>query len=292
MEFDEFRSKYIKEIEQIFSRLEKRFASGQDSFARALYASASKYVQESVSKGEEQEVCRFLHGLNHTDLYLAHSCADGDEQAWEAFLSEYRGILESLARQVSGSDLDWEDLLDALLAELYGIGRDATARRSKFVHYSGRGSLRGWLKAVLFQLSVDLRRADKRLVQPEDEREFERSVRLQAEESLEERYTAAVSSALSKAISWQDPQMRLLLSYYYYDNLTLKQIGQLFGVHEATASRWLQRVQKQLRREVERILSQDFAMSVAEVEECLRLAAEGSVTDVKAMLDETSKQSP
>lgn len=292
MDFDEFKTRYVKEIEQIFSCLEKRYASGRDTLARALYASASKYVQEVAGRGEEIKVSNFLKELHHSDLYLAHSCADGDEQAWEAFLSEHRGFLESLARQVSGSDLDWGDLLETLMAELYGIGRDVEVRRSKFAHYSGRGSLRGWLKAVLFQVSVDMRRSGKRMVQ-QDEQEFERcTAPVQPEESLEDRYSAAVSSAFSTAISRQDPQMRLLLSYYYYDNLTLKQIGQLFGVHEATASRWLQKVQRRLRKEVEKILSRDYAMSATEVEECLRLAAEGGVTDVKSMLDGTRKQGP
>lgn len=292
LEFDEFKIKYIKEIERIFSRLEKRFTDC-DGFARALYTSASKYVQEVAGRGEERGVSKFLHELHHADLYLAHSCAEGNEQAWESFLKEHRGFLESLARQFSGSDLDWEELLDTLLAELYGIGRDGGVRRSKFAHYSGRGSLRGWLKAVVFQLSVDLRRSGKRLVQPEDDREFERhTAPVEPEERVEEHYNTAISNALSTAISRQDPQMRLLLSYYYYDNLTLKQIGHIFRVHEATVSRWLQRVQQQLRRDVEKILSRDFAMSVAEVEACLRLAAEGGVADVKAMLDETRSQGP
>jgi transposase len=66
----------------------------------------------------------------------------------------------------------------------------------------------------------------------------------------------------------------LLLAYYYYDEMTLREIGQLFNVHEATISRWLTKVQKRTRKLVEKSLARDHQFKRREVSEAIELAAE------------------
>jgi transposase len=56
--------------------------------------------------------------------------------------------------------------------------------------------------------------------------------------------------------------------------MTLREIGQLFDVHEATISRWLTKVQKRIRKLVEKGLARDHRFNRREVAEAIELAAE------------------
>jgi DNA-directed RNA polymerase specialized sigma24 family protein len=108
---------------------------------------------------------------------------------------------------------------------------------------------------------------------------------------LSERYQVATHKALAQAITSLDPRMKVVLNYYYYDNLTLKQIGQVFGVHEATASRWLQKIQQDIRQMVERFLKQEYKFNSVQIKECLEYAAQGEGVDIKSLLAETEPPS-
>jgi transposase len=79
----------------------------------------------------------------------------------------------------------------------------------------------------------------------------------------------------------------LLLAYYYYDEMTLREIGQLFNVHEATISRWLTKVQKRIRKLVEKSLTRDHQFKRREVNEAIELAAEEMDISVREYLVES-----
>ncbi|HYV04204.1 MAG TPA: sigma-70 family RNA polymerase sigma factor, partial [Blastocatellia bacterium] len=178
-------------------------------------------------------------------------------------------------------------------AELYGLRESAGARVSKFSFYSGRGSLRGWLRAVVFQLSADHHRQTNRLVQTDEPEDMDRLVRAGPEperadpsdlEFVRQRYSTAVAAALRRAMGELETRERLLLTYYYYDDMTLREIGQVFGVHEATISRWLTKVQKHARKLVEKSLARDHRFNRREVSEAIELAAERMDINVREFL--------
>jgi RNA polymerase sigma factor (sigma-70 family) len=91
-----------------------------------------------------------------------------------------------------------------------------------------------------------------------------------AEEIFEEKQLARdVSKALNQAIAELDAEDKLLLKMYYYDELKLKEIGQMMGFHEATASRKIVRIQTDIRKAVERILQSNHHWSEEEVKRYL-----------------------
>ena len=49
----------------------------------------------------------------------------------------------------------------------------AAIRRASLAYYSGRGSLGGWLRAVVSQLAIDEFRKQSKFVQIEEDREFD-----------------------------------------------------------------------------------------------------------------------
>lgn len=303
---EEFQKAFKKDIDEILSRIERRYSVSPEEMGAALFASARKYIgdvleQTTSNPGLTVEARRasadYFASLNLDDLCLAVACAKGDEKAWEDFYREYRGYLTNIARTMTQDAGAAEQLADSTFAELYGLRESAGARVSKFSFYSGRGSLRGWLRAVVFQLSADLHRQTSRLVQTDEPEDLERLAR--APESNEqgsaelayirERYRAAVTDALNKAFNEIEARERLLLAYYYYDEMTLREIGGMFDVHEATISRWLAKIQKRVRKLVEKSLARDHGFNRREVSEAIELAAEQMDINVRDYLVEATR---
>ena len=81
-------------------------------------------------------------------------------------------------------------------------------------------------------------------------------------------------AVLDEAIAGLEPKDRLRLRLYYGQQLTLAQIGRLTGEHEATVSRKLDRVRRDLQDSVETLLRREHGLSEAAVRECLETAAE------------------
>ena len=292
MTVDEFLHAFESDITQLAARIERRYSVSDTELISTVHASAKKYLGEIIdqisgnpgpSPAARKASSEFLASLNADDLCLATACAKGDEQAWEDFFREYRSYLVSVARTMTQDAGAAEQLADSTFAELYGLRESGGSRVSKFSFYSGRGSLRGWLRAVVFQLSADHHRQTSRLVQTEEPEEMDRMVLAAATperkvtsdlDYVQQRYRDAISAALQQAISELEPRERLLLAYYYYDEMTLREIGQLFDVHEATISRWLTKVQKRLRKLVEKGLARDHRFNRREVTEAIEMAAE------------------
>src|SRR6185369_535391 len=292
MTVDEFQHAFESDLTQLVARIERRYSVSDTEVISTVHASAKKYLGEIVdqisgnpgpSPAARKAAGEFLSSLNADDLCLATACAKGDEQAWEDFFREYRSYLVSVARTMTQDAGAAEQLADSTFAELYGLRESGGTRVSKFAFYSGRGSLRGWLRAVVFQLSADHHRQTSRLVQTEEPEEMDRLAHAAEKPPIKsttdldfvrDRYRDAVAQALRRAIGDLDSRERLLLAYYYYDEMTLRDIGQLFDVHEATISRWLTKVQKHVRKLVEKSLARDHSFNRREVAESIELAAE------------------
>ena len=122
-------------------------------------------------------------------------------------------------------------------------------------------------------------------MQVEEAREFENLANESAEKSEnlavishhnnaedifdEKQLTRDVSKALNQAIAGLGADDKLLLKLYYYDEIKLKEIGQTFGYHEATASRKIVRIQTEIRHSVEKILKTQHNWSENEVRKYL-----------------------
>lgn len=292
MTVDEFQQTFETELHELLTRIEQRYSVTDAEMTGVVHASAKKYLadellQTSGNPGPSAEARKtavdYLSSLNANDLCLAAACAKGDDRAWEDFFREYRSYLLSVARTMTQDAGAAEQLADSTFAELYGLRETAGARVSKFSFYSGRGSLRGWLRAVVFQLSADHHRQTSRLVQTEEPEEMDRLAHAAEKPPIKsttdldfvrDRYRDAVAQALRRAIADLESRERLLLAYYYYDEMTLRDIGLLFDVHEATISRWLTKVQKHVRKLVEKSLARDHSFNRREVAEAIELAAE------------------
>lgn len=268
-------------IEHLISRAENpRGLTGSDVAGR-VGATVEKYLLRDSPNAAHTEIEEFVHDIRADDLCLIVACERGNEQAWEDLVANFDSTVKSAARKISSNNEDAEDLASSIWAELYGLRQDADGnKKSKLAYYSGRGSLAGWLRAVVSQLAVDQFRKQSKFVQIEEEREFENLANEAAhndgnhfgshtenpEDLLTESQTSSdVSEALSAAIAALEAEDRLILKLYYFDDLKLKDIAATFGYHEATASRKLTRVQAEIRKGVEKGLRERHGWTDIEV---------------------------
>lgn len=184
----------------------------------------------------------FLQSLKIEDLALAQGCALGNQAAWERFAARYGGRLQTMALSITREESSARDLAGSVYADLFGS--------RKLLSYSGRGSLEGWLRAVMTREHVDRLRASRRLTNLDSEVEL-RAV--SERYSADERLAAAVDAALCILKSDE----RFLLASYYLDGRTLAEIGRAVQVHESTVSRRMEklvvRLRKQTIRELQRL---------------------------------------
>ncbi|MCW5956853.1 MAG: sigma-70 family RNA polymerase sigma factor [Pyrinomonadaceae bacterium] len=282
--------KHSPAIDEAVSRLIARAGNSRGLGAADLRprvdSALGKYLFKENSNVEHREVSAFVDELRSDDLCLIVACERGDEKAWEDLVANFDSTVKSAARKISANSEDAEDLASGIWAELYGLRQDADGnKKSKLAYYSGRGSLAGWLRAVVSQLAIDQYRKQSKFVQIEETREFENiaeessnhsgnSQVLHHTESPEELFSEKqtsedVSAALRSAIAGLDDEDRLIMKLYYFDDLKLKDIAATFGYHEATASRKLVRVQSEIRKSVEKELKKTHGWSEGEIKRYL-----------------------
>ena len=273
-------------IERLLARaVDSRELRGADLSVR-VQLSLGKYLLRDNARPEHVEIKAFIDEIRADDLCLVIACERGDEKAWEDLVANFDATVKSAARKFASNTEDTEDLASSIWAELYGLRVDADGnKKSKLAYYSGRGSLAGWLRAVVSQLAVDQFRKQSKFVQIEENREFENLANEASENNnnhhvvshadnpediLTEKQTAGdVSAAVREAIATLDPEDRLIMKLYYFDDLKLKDIAATFGYHEATASRKLVRVQTEIRKSVEKSLREQHGWTDDEVKRYL-----------------------
>lgn len=249
-----------------------RWGVSDDRFGRALAASADKGLAEDA-RANSRAVARYLGALRLEDLALACACADGHDAAWEHFVRELRPALYRAADAIEPQG-GARDLADALYAELFGMTERGGERASLFRYYHGRSSLATWLRAVLAQRHVDRVRERRRTSPlPEEESAGALPAPPVDVDSHRERDVSAVSRAFERAVTGLSASDRIRLGCYYAQGLTLSQTAKLFGEHEATASRHLTRIRREIRAAMERHLRSE-GLSDAAIARGLRSAAE------------------
>ncbi len=281
MKIDDFIARHSKPIAALFKGVAERYGVTERQFAERVALIAVRSGEDSGSAKE------FLAGIRADELCLAVACENGDGAAWEKFETEFRHSMQGAARALTKDEAEAEDLVQFVYGELFGVRTDGDKRLSKLAHYSGRGSLGGWLRAVVYQCFIDRKRQTARFEQVEEASEFERlannaamngngslQVHLAAPDDLEDtRLRRATEEAITQAFAEMNPRDRLMLNYYYFEDLTLREIGLLMNVHEATISRWLAKAQREIKRKTEEILQRSYGLRRAEVGECIEIAA-------------------
>ena len=280
-----------------------------DTFTKRVTPVVEKYLLRDEPEATTETIGSFITGLQVDDLCLVMACERGDQAAWSDLVERFSVAVRSAARSASSNEDAAEDLAQSIWAELHGLRVRQDGRPAgKLSYYSGRGSLAGWLRAVVAQLAIDQHRKQVRLVQTEEDGDFDRlaseassesSIAIAAEspaQGMEDRFAAReIENALSGAIAELSAEDRLLVKLYYFDGLRLREAGAVLGVHEATASRRLTRIHQELRNEVQRVLVQEHRWTKSEAERCFAEVALHVDTNLEQLVtsgrDQTASKS-
>jgi len=255
----------------------------RDSLALILCEVGQKHFTAASS---EVEIRTFFLSLRVEELALARACAQGNNSAWEIFLTRFREKLYSAALRIAREDSAARDLADTLYADLYGTGTRQGERVSKLSSYTGRGSLEGWLRTVLAQEYVNRYRRTRRLVSLDEEAED--GAQFHAPEP-----PAAVpsdlrlESATDEALANLSGEDRTILSAYFLDERTLAEIARMLGVHESTISRKVDKLTKALRKQILAGLGRR-GMSRRQAEEALEVDVRDLQVNIRRSLAQDS----
>lgn len=284
------------------------FAVSRDDFSAALAGAVEKYADCLGAGGRTsaRKLRQFINELQHADLYLALACARGNESAWWEFDRRYRSFVERLARHLLKTRADADEVIDHIYAELFGTKIVDGNRQSKFRTYTGRGTLQGWLRAVVSHAVIDFYRRRQDEVSLDKLEEFGGEPRMRhsraahahrAEESMlasvvRERYRTATVAALDQALATLDDHEKLLLLYYHVDGLKLREIARLVQepmspirrwfqrrarsgrVHESTVMRWLEKAYEKVSDRFAEELASKHQLSAEEIDICMSIATE------------------
>ncbi|PYT00697.1 MAG: hypothetical protein DMF63_06565 [Acidobacteria bacterium] len=317
---EEFLSQFRPRIDALFNRCVENapnYSVTSERFSASLNRSLAKFAAATPQPPTESETNEFLDLLQVDDLFIALACADGNERAWWEFDQQYRGYLERLARHLAKSDVDAQEVVDSVYVELYGTRFVDGERVSKFATYSGRGSLRGWLRTVIWHTLVDLHRASHDEVSLDEmtENVGEGAVHASLAEPIpggegelvdqiaRSRYRTATFKSLETAFSQLDGHEKLLLLYYHVEQLKLREIARLAEsegsplrrwfqrkmqsrsenpgsrIHESTVMRWLDKCYSKILQLFRTELSSTHELGEAEIEICLDLVSQDLTDD-------------
>jgi RNA polymerase sigma-70 factor len=254
-----------------------RWRVSAERFGEVLARAVSKRF--SAGETHATAVAAFLEHLHLEDLALAIACADGDEGAWDAFVSRYRAELARAAAAIAGPT-QGRELADSLFAELFGVDARGARHRPLFDYFHGRSRLSTWLHALLSQRHVDMLRATRRTSSLEAMERPDELMPVSPEppDPDRARLVTALQHAFDAALAALDPNDRMRLACYHVDGMTLAEIARLFREHEATASRKLQRIRQGLRQEIDQQLARAHGFKPEQVRQCYEYAlAEGGV---------------
>jgi len=175
-----------------------------------------------------------LAALAADDVYLAQACALGAPAALAAFATMCDGpVMASLAQMGLAPDVV-DEVMQLMRAKLF-------ASPPRIATYSGRASLRSWVRTVATRIAVD--RARRQVPAATEPEVLERVPDLQADPELAHfraRYHDEFKVAFEAALATLDVRQRNLLRHHFVDGLTVEAIGALYGVHKTTAFRWLE----------------------------------------------------
>lgn len=202
------------------------------------------------------------------DLVLAAACTEQEPTAHAAFDAVLAEVDAAGASTRSPRDLV-DDVKQLLRVQLL-VPKDG--KPPGITGYRGKGPLRGWVRITATRELI--RHQRKRARESPSDRPLDEAIGDASDPLLAQlkgEYRTEFASALREAIAELGPEDRTLLRQQIVDQLSIDEIGAAFGVHRATAARWLQRARGALVTATRGRLAARLKLSVDEVDSVIRL---------------------
>ncbi len=218
---------------------------------------------------EEREV---LARLAIEDLAVAWACAEGLPGAAALFEKEWLARLPEQLRARRLAPFLVDELLQVVRTRMLLAGRDG---RPGIAAYSGRTSLRGWLRVVAARVAIDLQRRRGAVLPAVEAGGPPAGQPPGSGDSPESglvlrRHRPDLEAAFAEAVAALPSEQRELLYLHYVEGLTIDDIGARQEVHRATAARWIAAGREAIVEGTRRRLEARLALSPSECASLLR----------------------
>ncbi|MDY6950906.1 MAG: sigma-70 family RNA polymerase sigma factor [Thermodesulfobacteriota bacterium] len=296
---EELGRRFGKGLKRKFLALRKGMGDlslGFETFLDSVIRAACSAFLKKQRRGPCGSLATHLGRLVLEDLYLATACSLGDERAWKLFDQKYFSYIRNVAQSFVREPALAMEMAGDLYGDLYVREISAVPSKSKIGGYNGSGSLFGWLRVVVFHKAVDVFRDQKGVLSVEEMLEGGQEVKLspaetaaRAGELMEGHENLAIFRAVvCKEMKELSSREKAVLSFYYLEGLTGRELGQMYGVHEATASRWIKKAGNRLRRGIERRLKRKHGFSKEEAMRFLDWACQSKEVDMEALFKKSA----
>lgn len=222
------------------------FRAGASAFPSLTVASDAYAAHVMSHVPADVDVRSHLEGLRAADLYLAAACAHGDSVAIRSF--EERCFAEiPFAHARIRPRMTIDELAQHMRVHLFVRSDDEG--RPKILQYAGTGEIRGWFRMVLVRQLLNMVRLRHRETDLDEALLDALPAAASAHPDLEgvcQQYGPLLRGALSAAVAGLEPRERTVLRLAVCDGLTVDALGDLYGVHRATAARWVTRARAKL----------------------------------------------
>ncbi len=208
-----------------------------------------------------------LEGLHVADLYLAWACARREPAA---LLALERLLQHVVALAVRGGVAPPDEVRQVLLEKL--LMGTAEREQPRILDYGGHAPLERWLRVAALRTALNLREAARAGVPlAAGEGRLPERAGPDAELAFLKQHSAReFREAFDAALGALEVEQRNVLRLHFLDGLSIDQLGRTYGVHRATAARWVVRGRQALLEETRTRLRERWRMSEPELDSVLR----------------------
>ena len=211
-----------------------------------------------------------MRGVDSDELALADRVTRGDAAAIREFETRYLAPVRPTLRAMGISDADIADIEQTLRVKLL-VAEDGRPARVR--DYAGQGKLGGLVRVAAVREALALVRKRKtssvegedwldELSSPDDD---------PALLEVKARHRAAFKDAFEEAVRSLSPRDHALLGLHLVKRRSIDQIGVIYGVHRATAARWVDAAKRSLRSLTSKTLADRHGLSGSELDRVVEL---------------------
>jgi len=202
------------------------------------------------------------------DLALAAACTAQEPTAHAAFDAVLTEV--DAAGGSTGSTKDLVDEVKQLLRVQLLVPKDG--KPAGIAGYHGKGPLRGWVRITATRELIRHKKKRMRELPLDKSLDYLLTSQLDpALEALKAEYRSEFAIALREAIGDLSAEDRTLLRQQIVDGMSIDEVGAAFGVHRATAARWLNRARAALVSATHDRLAKRLKLPVEQIESVIRL---------------------
>ncbi len=207
--------------------------------------------------------------LASDEVFLACACASADGDAIAAFERRYFGVIAPALSRMSLSRDEIRDIEQVLRVRLFVADAGAVPR---VVAYAGQGQLGALVRVAAVRAALNLLRESGRLERDADGLE-ELPVSSDDPElaRLKAQHREVFKAAFETAVASLEPRDRSLLHLAIVKGVGIDRVGTIYGVHRATAARWIAQARGNLTRAVQKVLVERLGIAKSELDDLLPL---------------------